>query len=107
MQMGISQALGFNNMARRETGYGYIFEHSGAWHTRFTVGVRGSRAQKSLRVCAKDDLHPSKESVVQLATDIVKQAQAHAANQEQTFTTGKCPTCGRFTKGARKKESHV
>jgi len=90
-------------MSRQATGYGYIFEANGAWNSRFYIRVRGERVQKSLRICTKDGEHAAKDSpsVVQLATDLVKQAQTHAKNQEQTFTTKKCVTCGRYTKAAR------
>jgi hypothetical protein len=88
-------------MSNRPTGHGHIYAASGAWHTRFYIPVKGERVSKSLRICTKNDHHPSKESVVQLATDLVTQAQAHAKNQEQTYTTGKCPTCGRFTKAGK------
>jgi hypothetical protein len=82
----------------KQTGHGHIYEAFGAWHARFTIGVKGERVQKSLRICTKDADHPSQESVVQLATDLVKQAQAHAKDKEQIRNTGNCPTCGRFTK---------
>lgn len=85
-------------MSKQSTGHGYLFESSGSFHTRFYIRIKGKRVQKSVRVCSKDAEHTSKESVIDLATEIVKQAQDHAANQEQTFITGKCPTCGRFTK---------
>ena len=85
----------------RATGHGYIHEAFGVWHTRFNIRVKGERVQKSLRVCTKDAEHGTKDSpsVVQRAANIVKQAQAHATNQEQTYKTGKCPTCGRFIQG--------
>jgi hypothetical protein len=88
-------------MSAKPTGHGYIFVASGAWHTRFNIRVKGKRVAKCVRICTKDAEHGTKESVLQLAKDIVKQAQAHATNQEQTFLTAKCPTCGRFTKGAK------
>lgn len=91
-------------MSRQATVYGYIFKANGVWHTRFNIRVKGERLQKSARICAVDDEHLTKDSpsVVRLATVIVEQAQAKAKNQEQTYTTGKCPTCGRFTKGKSK-----
>jgi hypothetical protein len=90
-------------MSARSTGHGHIYEASGAWHTRFNIRVNGERVQKSLRVFTKDAEHAAKDSpsVVQLAADLVKQAQAHANNQQHIRETGKCPTCGRFTKGAK------
>jgi hypothetical protein len=92
-------------MSNRATVFGHIFEASGAWHTRLYIRVKGKRVQKSLRICRKDDLHPSKESVVLLATELVKQAQALATNREQIYTTGTCPTCGRFVNKKGKRES--
>lgn len=92
-------------MSKPATGYGHLFEANGAWHTRFTIGVKGKRVQKSLRICTKDAEHATKETVIQLATDLVKQAQALATDREQIFNTGNCPTCGRYTR--KPKESHV
>ena len=83
-----------------KTGHGHIFESSGAWHARFFIGVKGKRIQKSVRLCTKDAEHPTKESVIPIAAEVVKREQTHAALQQQTKVTGKCPTCGRFT-GAR------
>jgi hypothetical protein len=90
-------------MSARSTGHGHIYEAFGAWHTRFNIRVKGVRVQKSLRICTKDDEHAAKDSpsVVLLAANLVRQAQEHANNQQQIRVTGKCPTCGRFTKGAK------
>lgn len=85
-------------MPFKPTGHGHIFESSGTWHTRFYVNVRGIQVQKSQRLCPKDATHPSKESVEQLAAEVVKAAQGQAKLQNEAFTMGKCPTCGRFTK---------
>ena len=78
-------------MSKPATGHGHIFEANGAWHTRFTIGVKGKRVQKSLRICTKDAEHATKESVVLLATELVKQAQALATDKEQISTLGIVP----------------
>ena len=85
-------------MGRTSTGHGYVFEANGAWHARFYIRVKGKLVKKSLRVCTKDTEHPSKESVTDLARNVVEQALALATDREQIYTKGQCPTCGRYTK---------
>ena len=73
---------------------GYIFEANNAWHLRFYAHEGGKRRQRSVRLCGKDEQHPSKDAmgVQQLAADFMLSInQANAVNDS---TTGhRCPLC--------------
>jgi hypothetical protein len=82
-------------MSKQQTGFGYIFKAHDAWHTRIAIRVRGKASQKSVRLCSVDDTHPTKESVVALATAIVTREKAKAMAR----VDGKpynCHACGQL-----------
>lgn len=90
-------------MSRRTTGFGHLFKWSGSWHTRLSLAVHGKRVQKSVKLCAVDEQHPTKESVIDLAREALKREQVKA----EARTLGhpyNCPTCGRLVHTRREKQ---
>jgi hypothetical protein len=78
-----------------QTQKGYVFERNNAFHVRYYAHEDGVRKQRSYRLCALDEQHPSKDSpsVVALVEDFMLKI-----NLANTFNDGQpghnCPVCG-------------
>ena len=73
---------------------GYVFEANNAWHLRFYAHEGGKSRQRSMRLCGKDEEHPSKDSmgVRQLASDLME--KINQANTVNDAVKGHhCPLC--------------
>jgi hypothetical protein len=74
---------------------GYIYERNAAWHLRYNAHEAGVRKQRSRKLCAKDDLNPSKTSqaVLKRAEDLM--LKINTANAVNDAASGhNCPLCG-------------
>lgn len=82
-------------MSRPQIQSGYVYESNSAFHCRFYAHENGKRRQRSVKLCAKDDIHPSKESyaVQSLAAELM--SKVNAANSANDSQPGhNCPLCG-------------
>ncbi len=76
-------------------GYIRLGANGKAFHIRYYAWENGKRKQRSHRLCAKDELHPSKEApaVIALAEDFIAKINvANAANDDRAGHN--CPLCG-------------
>jgi hypothetical protein len=74
---------------------GHLYARNNSFHVRYYVHENGVRKQRSHRLCAIDEQHPSKDapSVVQLAEEfMLKINLANTFNDEQPGHN--CPVCG-------------
>jgi len=75
--------------------HGYIFEMHGAFHIRYYVHSEGLRKRRSLKLCPKNDIYPSKDSpsVLKLAEEFILNINvANVVNDKQIGHN--CPVCG-------------
>lgn len=75
--------------------HGSLYEHNGSFHIRFYVHENGIRKRRSRKLCAKDDLHPSREAPAVVALSEAFIATINTANAANDAAPGhNCPICG-------------